>query len=280
MLLELAIADAYGSAFEMANENFVTENNKLEYIDHNKYPSLVPQGHFTDDGQMSCALAEMLIEGIEWTPLNIAQKFVDCFHRDKRRGYNGGFFLFLKKTKTGQEFIDNIRPDSEKSGAAMRASPLGLLSNIDEIIEKCDIQARLTHNTPGGIGSALCASLMVHYFCHKIGPKANFVNWLNRVGYWKIEPWTGRVSTNGWQCVLAAITAIQNSNTLSEVLYNSIAFTGDVDTVASIAMSAASWSDEIKKDLPQKLYDGLENGKYGRDYLISLDEKLKNLYFL
>jgi ADP-ribosyl-[dinitrogen reductase] hydrolase len=66
------------------------------------------------------------------------------------------------------------------------------------------------------------------------------------------------------------------------VLKNSIAFTGDVDTVATIAMAAASVSSRIcaNEDLPPWLVDGLENGQYGRDYLIDLDKQLDAKYGL
>ena len=56
-------------------------------------------------------------------------------------------------------------------------------------------------------------------------------------------------------------------------------FGGDVDTTAAIAMSAASCSSEIKQDLPANLINGLENGQYGRDYLIELDRRLRNKFF-
>jgi len=55
------------------------------------------------------------------------------------------------------------------------------------------------------------------------------------------------------------------------------AFTGDVDTVAAIALAAASNSPEITHDLPQTLIDTLENQTYGKDYLIELDQKLMSL---
>ena len=74
--------------------------------------------------------------------------------------------------------------------------------------------------------------------------------------------------------VRAAITSIINNNSLSEILKSSIAWGGDTDTAATIAMAAASCSKTIKKDLPESLINGLENGKYGKDYLICLDKKL------
>jgi ADP-ribosylglycohydrolase len=56
-----------------------------------------------------------------------------------------------------------------------------------------------------------------------------------------------------------------------------IAFTGDVDTVAAIALAAASCCQEVTSDLPAHLFEGLENGTYGRDYIINLDEQLFSL---
>ena len=66
---------------------------------------------------------------------------------------------------------------------------------------------------------------------------------------------------------------------LSKILKKCIDFTGDVDTVATIALGAASCSSEIKQDLPKNLFNDLENGKYGRDYLIELDKKLRLKFF-
>jgi len=49
---------------------------------------------------------------------------------------------------------------------------------------------------------------------------------------------------------------------------------GDVDTVATIALAAASWSVDYAQDLPVALVEGLENGAFGRTYLKDLDRQL------
>ena len=54
-----------------------------------------------------------------------------------------------------------------------------------------------------------------------------------------------------------------------------IAFCGDVDTVESIVLCAASCSAEVAQDLPTVLYDGLEDGTYGRHYLLALEARLR-----
>ncbi len=72
----------------------------------------------------------------------------------------------------------------------------------------------------------------------------------------------------------AAITALMSSRSMSELLKKCISFTGDVDTVATIALAAGTHSEEIEQDLPEQLYQGLERGKFGYDYIRELDEKL------
>jgi hypothetical protein len=58
------------------------------------------------------------------------------------------------------------------------------------------------------------------------------------------------------------------------MLQECIAFTGDVDTVAAIAMGAASMSRQIVQDCPSLLIDQLEDGPFGRKYIEALDRRL------
>jgi ADP-ribosylglycohydrolase len=230
---------------------------------------------YTDDTQMSLALAELLVEGVAWTPVNIASKFVQVFHRDPREGYAGGFYTFLCETTTGEDFLANIRPDSDKSGAAMRAGPLGVLSTIGQVLDRCRIQAALTHNTPDGIHAAQAAALLTHYLLYDLGPVARVGEFLESQvpGQWSV-PWMGKVGSKGWMSVRAAITSVQRNTSLADLLQDCIAFTGDVDTVATIALGAASCSREYTNDLPESLVRNLENGRYGRDYLAALNPNL------
>jgi ADP-ribosylglycohydrolase len=74
--------------------------------------------------------------------------------------------------------------------------------------------------------------------------------------------------------VRAAITAVMRNDRMSDLLKDCVNFTGDVDTVATIALAAASCSREVIQDIPQQLVEGLENGAYGRDYIAELNKKL------
>lgn len=279
MLLEIAIGDAYGAGFEYADRDMVRNSNNLEgYIKHPRH-KLIP-GSYTDDTQMSLAVAEALLSGEDWTPLLLANKFVEAFKRDKRQGYAGRFYEFLLKVQDGKQFLAEIRPESEKSGAAMRAAPIGVVSSLKEVIQMTTLQAKLTHNTPLGIAAAIASALMSHYFIYNLGPKAELGKFLDQhVPDYKgwAQPYQGKVGSLGVKSAHAAATAVIQNDALSEVLRACINFTGDVDTVAAIAMGAASCSTEISKDLPEHLVYALENGKYGKDYILSLDEKLMGL---
>lgn len=274
MLLELAIGDAYGAGFEYADSELVQRYNDLSrYIQHPRHQ--IKPGCYTDDTQMSLAIAETLVAGEPWTPEVLAHRFVTTFKRDPREGYAGKFYRFLLQVQDGQQFLENIIWTSDKSGAAMRAAPIGVLPTIEQVIEATSIQAAITHNTPDGINAAIAAALMSHYFIYQLGEKKELGQFLEThvSGEWS-KPWQGEVRSKGWMSVRAATTAVIRNDSLSELLKDCIAFTGDVDTVGAIALAAAACSQEITQDLPDHLIDGLENGTYGRDYIIQLDKQL------
>jgi len=274
MLLELAIGDAYGAGFEYADRAFVSAHNDLTgYVRHPRHRH--SPGSYTDDTQMSLAIAEAIVEDDPWTPETLAERFVDAFKRDPRQGYAQGFYGLLKRVSSGRELLSEIRPDSDKSGAAMRATPIGVYGNLDEVVERATAQAAITHNTPAGISAAVAAALMAHYFVHSVGPQSDLGQWLcyHVPGDWR-TPYLQPVGSKGWMSVLAAVTLVGRATGMSALLRSCIALTGDVDTVATIALSAASWCPQIRRDIPQCLVDGLERGSFGRAYLETLDTRL------
>jgi len=274
MLLELAVGDAYGAGFEYVDRDFIERHNDLSrYVKHPRHA--IRPGAYTDDTQMSLAIAEALVSGQAWTRESLAESFVRTFKRDPRAGYAASFYDFLRRVQDGRQFLAEIRPESDKSGAAMRAAPLGVLPTVREVIEKCTLQAALTHNTPDGIRAAVAAALTAHYFVYGLGPRKDLGLFLEShvEGDWA-RTWTGKVKTKGWMSVHAAVTALASRESLSGLLRTCIAFSGDVDTVAAIALGAASCSQQFCQDLPEALLFGLESGPYGRDYLIELDRTL------
>ena len=284
MLLELAVGDAFGAGFEYALPEFVQQHNTLEqYVQNPVYPALEP-GRFTDDTQMSIAVAETIISGRPWTRELLAEKFVEVFKRDPRLGYSRHLQKFLETVKDGPDFLARINPASDKSGGAMRAVPIGIFRSSTEVIEKAKLQASLTHNTLEGMAAAAAAALLSHWclYAKQEGGGLDEVGEYiaNRVSgfgecIWN-RPWEGPVGAQGWMSVRAAITAVQRNNSLAALLRDCVAFTGDVDTIAAIALGAASEHPDYAHDLPEKLVYGLETGRpYNAAYFVELDQVLK-----
>lgn len=274
LLLELAVGDAYGAGFEYVDIEMIRKSNDLtRYVQHPRHR--ISPGSYTDDTQMSLAIAEAIVSGEPWRPEMLANRFVEAFKRDPREGYAQGFYAFLQHVRNGEQFLREIRPDSNKSGAAMRAAPLGIYSTIPVVIERCTIQAALTHDTPGGINAAVAVALMTHYLLYNLGPKKNLGQFLERhvSGNWT-TPWNGKVGSQGIFSARAAATALMRCDKMSDLLQTCIRFSGDVDTVAAMALAAGACSQEITQDLPSNLIDSLENGSYGRDYIRNLNTKL------
>lgn len=189
--------------------------------------------------------------------------------------YSRGFYGLLTRVNNGAELLAEIRPDSDKSGAAMRATPIGVFPSVAEVVERATVQAAITHNTPEGVSAAVASALMAHYFIYDIGAQKDLGRWLSAqaAGDWHV-PYLQPVGSKGWMSVRAAITLVSSAKSMSGLLRACIGLTGDVDTVAAVALSAASWCSGIADDLPECLVAGLERGAYGREYLEALDGRL------
>jgi len=273
MLLEIAIGDAYGAGFEFAPETKVANYNTVtQYLAHEL--GLAP-GHYTDDTQMSIALTELLIEGSQWEPRIIANKFVECFKRDQRKGYSKNFYALLDSISTGQQLLDRINPDSTRNGACMRAAPLGILCDISALKDYAEVQASITHNTEAGIKSAQAVALCSHFYLKKLGSKVELTGFVEQHTNMSWDnQWTKPVACCGVETVNALLTVLTNCSDLKSILIDSVKFCGDVDTVAALALGIAFQSEEYQNNLPAYLYDELENNRYGKLFLADLGKNL------
>jgi ADP-ribosyl-[dinitrogen reductase] hydrolase len=275
VLVELAIGDAYGAGFEYVSPAHVQAGNDLSgYVQHPRHQ--IAPGCYTDDTQMTLAIAEALVEDDPWTAQSLADRFVGVFKRDERVGYSSRFHALLTEVGGGTELLALIDPRSTKSGAAMRAAPIGLCPTVDEVLQRATGQARVTHDTPEAVAAACAAALMTHYCHHGLGLLRDLPGYLHELlgGDWP-TPWQGKVGAAGMDSTRAALTALSRAVTLQGLLHDCVAFTGDVDTVATIALAAAACTPtQVEPDLPDHLYATLEDGPYGRHYLQTLDLRL------
>jgi len=277
MLVTQAIGDAYGAAFENVPMETIPKLNKLKYLKHPKWN--IGDGRYTDDTQMTIGFAEAILSSKPLTAVNLADHFVKAYKRDPRPGYMPGFRKLLDSMENGTDFLSAILPTSRRSGGAMRACPAGLISNRHEAIDMAQFQASLTHATKQGMDAAAASALLV-WLCLDGCPRDKLGATIKGEipGYPWDEVWKWRVKVDGIPVVRAAIMAVSHFDNLQKILRLCIAFSGDTDTVAAVAMAAAAMHPHINQNLPERLYEGLENGTYGRDYLEKLDWRLLNHY--
>lgn len=273
MLREIAIADAYGAGFEFSERTKINTYNDLTAYQPHELHGL--SGKYTDDTQMSVAVAELILAHREWTDELIADAFVGCFKRDPRSGYALGFQQFLTEVNSGNEFIQKIRNTSNRNGAAMRSVPLGVIKDKQELLAKAKQQAALTHDTELGISSSCTVALVAHFGLHHRGEIADIKAFLAKEGFsdWHYE-WRAEVSVNAFDTISAALTCLINYNNMKELLAQCVDLGGDTDSVAAIAVGLASCFEEYDKTLPEALINALDEGEYGLAFLDSLDSQL------
>jgi ADP-ribosyl-[dinitrogen reductase] hydrolase len=284
MLVEMALGDSYGAPFEFIKPARALAcglvNDTKTYQHHPEFS--LGGGRYTDDTQMALAISELMLESPDGLDAKVlADRFVSTFKRDERKGYGSRFYDLLMEVNDGAELLERLKPDSARSGACMRAGPIGLYGSTDMVFAQAKLQASITHNTPEGIMAAQAIAMMTHFFvCYRQGDTtsvpAPLGSWLEQYvpGYDWSKDWTGPTTVMAIPCAHAAITAVKNGKSYRQVLEQCIAFGGDVDTIAAMAMFAVSLTD-LPNDLPLELYENLENGTYGREYLMGMDARLK-----
>lgn len=281
MLLEIAIGDSYGAGFEFADPIKIQFFNKLErYECHPK--DNIKAGYYTDDTQMSLAVAELIISGKKLTKHAFAKAFLDTFKRDPRSGYSSRFYDILVASDSPQTMLKALQPGSTRNGAMMRAVPVGLLSTLPEVLEVAKIQASVTHNSYWGILSsqviAVCAyALMNNRRIRHLPELIEFIFGDIGIDY----NWNKPVACDAKETLSAVMTVltygIDIGSHMALLLENSVNMEGDVDSVASIVLGLASLDTDIRNDLPDFLHNDLENGTYGREYLKKLDETIDDI---
>lgn len=284
MLIFAALGDAYGAAYEFVPIDEWKIPNTGRHL--SKHPYLpIGDGKYTDDTQMSIAVVEAMlsVSGKDPLPRNPTQRidflefFYNAYTRDKRAGYSRGFQNLLDSTLNGAELFASIDPKSTRSGAVMRAAPIGGYPNLTTVLKYAAMQAKTTHDTPIAIECAQAIALAAHYLIHRVGPRKNLGGFINEMLFDRTVDWeadrTEWATVEAVDCARNALTAWRNSKTTTEVLTNSVAPGGDTDTVATIAMSLA-WADpEIKDDLGLNMLNDLESGTYGFEYLFDLNHR-------
>lgn len=284
MLFEMAIADAYGIGFEFCPKSPDRPNDLKRYHQHPQYKGLKP-GQYTDDTQRALANAEVLFKGDPYSVGSYAEYYLEVLRRDPRDGYSRNYQKFLEKTKDSEEFIKTIKRTKASNGSIMGVAPLGYLRTINEVMTAATVQAITTHSAET-IVPACWTALAAHYFIYDLGNKAGLRDFLNLHVHWD-EPiypfpdlvgfpvdYSRGIEMQANDTFFAVLTALHEHDNLADIIQWCCECGGDTDSAAAVAVAIASCSEEFKDNIPNPLIFGLENGTYGTEYLIEMDDAL------
>ncbi len=168
-MLGLAIGDALGFPVEFRS----LADIRTSYGPHGITGFIEgshPPGTFSDDTQMSVALAEGLLEagecGTEALMATVAERFVDWSESPQNdRAPGTTCTAACAQLAAGVHWREAGRNDSKGCGTAMRAAPVGLYyhGRTERLIEVAEAQSLCTHGHPcataGSVAVALGVSL-------------------------------------------------------------------------------------------------------------------------
>lgn len=300
-LLATSIGDAAGRPFEFNTREFITKNNTFPILGykHRIGEKETGIGTFTDDAQMSLAIAEQMIAKVQTRDLSYAHRFIEAYRRDPRGGYsrrlttamNGAIDLEIdidnrwnEKRIRAEHFLKNVKPQGASSnGCVMRTIPIGLLSDPSEVEHRSIIHCAATHSSLFAIQATIAVSLTAHYFYHNI--QEPFTQWLaGRIGIEACRTIAEshmnkeEMPCDAMKTASFSIKTAMKEKSMSKALHSCIEIGGDVDSLAAIVMGLMSLKKGVVNDLPKILYDNLENGSYGRDYMKLIDARLFEMF--
>jgi ADP-ribosylglycohydrolase len=300
MIMGLAIGDALGAGYEGAHKG----SHRLSKQVQHQYPR--GTGIYTDDTQMSLAVAELMTSDLPFSEQTLASQFVLAYRRDKRKGYSSQTKEMLECSWCGVDFINSISVEKKEQrrsdGSAMRAVPIGLFPTVDDVVHYAAVNSIITHAHPAAVSASIGVALASHYAYYNLGTGRDIIKYvldhlpplhpgfdpyltdienLNDVNFPTI---LGRYAEYGApygdaKPVLGVVLFILKhcGSNSRDVIAQCIQFGGDVDTTMSMTMGIAMMNASIDT-VPRTLLDDLENGQYGRDYLLRLGDAMAEKY--
>ncbi len=262
------------------------------------------EGIFSDDAQMSLAVAEALLSDQPFSPDLLATSLLTCYQRDPIPGYSPRMDPFLSQSSDPQDFMRklSINNKSEANGAAIRAVPLGVLPDVARVKEAASINARLTHASEHGYFSSVAVALMSYFFYHQIkgisfydfvireteGLSAEGTRQLKQVrderAHYMVrhpprfhmfhEEFSG-IDCHGIQTTIAAFYLLGNfSPSPFTLLQRAIGLGGETGATASIGFGIAAIRHSLDR-VPDFLFKDLsQEGPYRRDHFFKVGEAL------
>lgn len=301
----LAIGDALGYPNEFLRlQHILKKNDGWGTVDFEN--SRVPAGTYTDDTQMSLAIARALLKSdiseYELDPLDeIMEHISDEFTKwlrdpENNRAPGNTCIRGCKELEKGVHWKKSGDKNSKGCGAAMRTAPIGLIfhDNLETLTEVAYHSSECTHAHPtgiaAGIATAYLTALAVNGVDHNkwiekllelpiLKENGEFAGKIRQVE--KVLPYENHFNAmlelgEGWvgeQAVaLALYCVLKNPHNYGRTIWMGANSNGDSDSIACIAGAISGAYNGIKS-IPEKFVKEVENSEYLREIAEALYEK-------
>lgn len=284
-LTGLAIGDALGMPFETESPLSTRLASWAGDFQSSAFHRLKP-GQFTDDTQMSLAIAEAILEHKFYEPSVVAKKYVAWFTSGDCRGIGNNTRKAMQNLVQGKEWHSAGIEGAQGNGTAMRAAPIGAHQNrgaerlraaahwarIDAAITHRDDEAKegsaamavaTSHLCAGGKKDSLLTTVLEQVQKSRVRYAIEDVYRAIRRGdslgdFLKTREWLlAGVSPHVVQSVPAAFTIFLYSENFEDTVKNAIKMGGDTDSVAAMAGALAGSFYGIE-GIPETLLTPLE----------------------
>jgi len=187
-----------------------------------------PNSRFTDDTVLAVAVADCLLNGLDYTTT-----FLKYFDAYPNAGYGLRFFHWATSA--------DPRPyNSWGNGSAMRAPAIGYaFETLDEVMTEAARSAEVTHNHPEGIRGAQATAAAV-FLARTGGSKPDIRDAIERLFGYDLSPRLDdirpgyRFDESCQGTVPPAIIAFLESDSYEDAIRKAISLGGDADTLACI----------------------------------------------
>jgi ADP-ribosylglycohydrolase len=169
-MLGLAIGDALGYPVEFMNRDEITQaygpQGIIDFVENQWHP----RGMYSDDTQMTIAVAQALlaadIDDLDSIMRNIKREFIAWANSPENNRAPGQTCMDgCRQLQRGRHWFSSGDPYSKGCGAAMRSAPIGLLffRNSPRLVEVARAVAICTHAHPTALASSIAAAAAVAY---------------------------------------------------------------------------------------------------------------------
>lgn len=266
-------------------------------------------GTYTDDTQMMIGVAESLIDSKGFDGMDMAWRFIRNF--DITRGYGPGTVQTLLRIRKGTQWNEAstavFPKGSYGNGSAMRVAPVGLIFSGETaaLAKMARETSMITHSHPLGICGAQLQAFAVGTAVEldpSIGVKDNRDRFLDALREFSVnlcDPFPERIDIiaefmdsepedadiisklgNNVVSVNSVPTAIycalRHLDDFRAGVLAAVNLGGDTDTIGAMTGAILGAYNGVES-IPVEWFDKLENRRKGRDYIISLAEKLYDL---